>query len=98
MKLERLNRWLIRKGLKRCRHTNINNYKNTWELQDGTPMYEFRCYDCGWHDKGHVHGNFEQNRPNQDKNRCPLCNVLGWVDSHELWKDKKFCRACKSWF
>lgn len=29
---------------------------NKFVSEDGTPMIDFQCYDCDWHDHGHVHG------------------------------------------
>jgi hypothetical protein len=35
---------------KECDHThNFRSLK--YKLKDGTPMYEFECYDCGYKDK-----------------------------------------------
>jgi len=39
---------------KECDHThNFRSLK--YKLKDGTPMYEFECYDCGYKDKGCVY-------------------------------------------
>jgi hypothetical protein len=47
---ELLMRWLIG----RCRHDR--NFKERRWVQDGTPFIHFVCIDCGFEDRGHVHG------------------------------------------
>lgn len=37
----------------RCRH--VHYVENRW-IQDGTPYVSFRCKDCDYQDRGHVHG------------------------------------------
>lgn len=40
---------------KPCTHEK-NYRKHKFNSEDGTPMIEFHCYDCGWQDNGHVYG------------------------------------------
>lgn len=38
----------------KCQH-NKNRNTTTWLAEDGTPMVESYCLDCGWRDYGHVY-------------------------------------------
>lgn len=51
--------WLSRLfSRKPCDHTR--HYKSKrWLAPCGTPMAEFSCFDCGFTDVGHVHGDAE---------------------------------------
>lgn len=40
---------------KPCRHDK-NYREECWTSKDGTPMVDFRCFDCGMRDSGHVYG------------------------------------------
>jgi Zn ribbon nucleic-acid-binding protein len=39
-----------------CEHPHMRVRK--W-VEDNTPMVEMRCPDCGYYDRGHVHGDVE---------------------------------------
>ena len=43
---------------KPCEHKK--NYRSrTYLSEDGTPMVEFECHDCGFRDSGHVYADAE---------------------------------------
>lgn len=39
---------------KKCDHSQNVRHKK-YHLDDGTPMIETQCFDCGFVDKGHVY-------------------------------------------
>lgn len=45
----------IFKPLIKCNHKK-NYWWRKWLDKDRTPMIDFFCYDCGYKDRGHVHG------------------------------------------
>ncbi len=45
---------------KKCEHKRFT--RKQWFDSDGTPMVYFNCWDCGYNDRGHVHGDPEQMR------------------------------------
>ena len=54
---EKMNMKLVKRILAcvrrpKCIHPRLQSRK--W-LEEGTPMVESWCPDCGWHDKGHVY-------------------------------------------
>ncbi len=42
---------------RRCPHTH--HTERRWVAASGCPMVDFKCKDCGYHDRGHVHGDTE---------------------------------------
>lgn len=46
--------WAFRPDPEPCPHTQ-NYTERRWLADDGTPMADFHCEDCGHRDCGHVH-------------------------------------------
>lgn len=48
---------------KKCNHDKNYNIR-TYLSDDGTPMVDFECFDCGWKDHGHVYADIEDWKEN----------------------------------